>query len=75
MLKFTGAAFSLIDRRSYRISVIFWLVYTNFLLMAYECNLRAYLVRTDFEDPVDSDLDLSRRGKVLYITGKESKTS
>ena len=35
--------------------------------MAYECNLRAYLMQRDYEDSIENDVDLYNSGGKLFI--------
>ena len=35
--------------------------------MAYECNLRAYLMQKDYEDSIENDVDLYHSGGKLYF--------
>ncbi len=44
-----------------------WIAYTTFIMMAYECNLRAYLIKVDYEEFIDSDYDMWRSGRALYL--------
>ena len=50
-----------------RIFYAFWIGYVFFLLAAYECNLRAYLMKTDIEAPINSVSDILRETKSLFI--------
>lgn len=44
-----------------------WLVYALFMSMAFECNLRAHLIKVDFEKPIDTEQDLIDSGKDWFI--------
>ena len=35
--------------------------------MAYECNLRAYLMQRDYEDSIENDVDLYNSGGKLFF--------
>ncbi len=45
----------------------FWLFAAYFLMAAYECNLRAYLMSVDVETAIDTELDILDQGRRLYL--------
>ncbi len=45
----------------------FWLTYSFFLLAAYECNLRAYLLSIDYDRPINDEKDIIREGLKLFV--------
>ena len=45
----------------------FWLFAVLFLSSSFECNLRAYLIYTDFERPVDGDGDVLSLGRRVLM--------
>ncbi len=47
--------------------MVCWLFYTYIIHAAYDCNLRAYLMSTDFEAQVDSSKDLVEQGRKMYF--------
>ena len=52
---------------SLKILIPTWLIGTAFLDMTYECNLRAFLVKKDYQQPIDSAADILELGKKLYL--------
>ena len=50
-----------------RIILISWTVVAMWLTMAYECNLRAYLLSVDFEPEINNDKDIFDQGVKLYF--------
>ena len=59
-------AFALIKsgRRSRFLDIflVSWLFFSMVYIFAYECNLRAYLMAVDFEEPIETDQE---RGELL----------
>ena len=49
-----------------------WLIFSFYLTSFYDGNLRAYLMATDFEDVVNSDLDIINMGRRVYTTNEPS---
>ena len=47
--------------------MIFWMVFSLVILIAYECNLRANIIATDYEKPIDSEDDLVTQNKRLHF--------
>ncbi len=50
-----------------RIFMAFWLIYCFFILAAYECNLRAYLLSIDYEQPINDENDIINQGYKLFL--------
>ena len=46
---------------------MFWMVFAFFVVQSYECNLRAYLIAVDYEDPINGNEDLLRTGHRLFL--------
>ncbi len=55
------------NKPSYKVAVLFWIIYTTLVQMAFDCNLRANLIKVDYEEAIDSDFELLNRGKLLYF--------
>lgn len=53
--------------KSMWILTAFWLVFVFFINASFECNLRAYLMRTDFEKSVETMDDVLTMNKELHI--------
>ena len=57
-----------------RIALISWTVVAMWLVMAYECNLRAYLMSVDFEPEINTDKDIFDQGVKLYFAREGAET-
>lgn len=57
----------LVTSPSIRVMVAFWSTMTMLITFAYQCNLRAYLVTTDYAKPIDSVQDVLNMGTDFYI--------
>ena len=44
-----------------------FIFYVTFLQFSYECNLRAYLMRRTFDQPIDSARDILTLNRRLYL--------
>ncbi|XP_059079334.1 glutamate receptor ionotropic, kainate 3-like isoform X2 [Tigriopus californicus] len=55
------------NERSSKIFVGFWIMIVLFLSSMYECNLRAYLMHTSYEKPIETEKDILDRGRDLYL--------
>lgn len=49
------------------ILLLFWFFYGFFLLASFECNLRAILMKANYEEFVDDEFDMIRMEKNLYL--------
>ena len=52
---------------SFLVGWISWVLFVLVIQTSYECNLRAYLMKVDFETPVDSEQDLLDKGWKLWL--------
>lgn len=62
-----GGDLSAHNGRAAKMFVGFWIITTLFLSSMYECNLRAYLMFTSYEKPIETEQDIVDRGMDLYL--------
>ncbi len=50
-----------------KVLFLFWIIYIFLIDAFYECNLRAYLVSSDYEEPVNTVEDIVRLDRKLFL--------